>query len=217
MTSHAQFYADRIAIALRSLAPNGRLVPPEVPHINALAASFAQRAEAEAVAIVDPKWIEVARSLIGQREIPGPRHNSWIATGWARLGARWFNDDETPWCGFFVAHCLEAAGMPYPGRGEFARALAWSSYGRGLQRAAVGAIGVKKRRGGGHVFFIIGETPDKRFFKVIEGNANNMVRIGDVLKADVIAIRWPPADMIELPASRILPVMDFGTIAETEA
>lgn len=165
----------------------------------------------------EPAWITIGRALIGTREIPGPQHNSWIAKGWARLGAGWFNDDETPWCGFFVAHCLDAAGLAFPGKGQFARALAWKTYGRGLASPAVGAIGVKGRAGGGHVFFIVGETPDKRFFKVLEGNANNMVRIGDVAKADVLAIRWPAAPL-PLPAKpRALPVMAKGTIAVSEA
>lgn len=171
----------------------------------------------DAPATLDPPWVTVGRTLIGQREIPGPRHNSWIASGWARLGAKWFNDDETPWCGFFVAHCLDAAGMPYPAGGTFARALAWKDYGRGLTSPAVGAIGVKGRAGGGHVFFIVGETADKRYFKVLEGNANNMVRIGDVAKADVLAIRWPPAAAVPLPKDRRLPVMTRGAIAESEA
>lgn len=207
-------YADRIAIALRPLAPGGKLQDSDVLVIDALAQSWERRATSSPD---EPKWVTVGRALIGQGEIPGPQHNSWISKGWARLGAPWFNDDETPWCGFFVAHCLEAAGMPYPGKGQFARALAWQTYGRGLISPAVGAIGVKGRKGGGHVFFIIGETADKRFFKVIEGNANNMVRIGDVAKSDVLAVRWPPAEFIALPLDRTLPVMPRGTIASSEA
>lgn len=211
-----QQIADAVAAAVRPIAPGGKLAAADVPLLNALAAELYKR-EPRADGAAEPDWIRIGMALIGRGEIPGPRHNGWIAQGWARLGAPWFNDDETPWCGFFVAHCLDAAGMPYPGRGMFARAMSWASWGRGLHKPAVGAIGVKRRTGGGHVFFIIGETPDKRFYKVLEGNANNMVRIGDVLKADVIAIRWPPAEATDLPASRALPVMPFGTVARSEA
>lgn len=177
-------HADRIATALRPIAPEGRLADVDVPLINQLGALWNLRASG------DPAWIIIGRKLIGMREIPGPKHNSFIAKGWARLGAAWFADDETPWCGFFVAHCLDAAGLPYPGRGEFARALSWASYGVACP-AQMGAIGVKARKGGGHVFFILGETPDGTRYKVLEGNADNMVRVGDIRKADVKAIRWP--------------------------
>ena len=163
--------------------------------------------------IAEPAWVTFGRSKIGEREIPGPKHNSWIVSAWKRLGAGWFTDDETPWCGNFVAQCMEAAGLTWPK--DFARAKAWADYGTPLSIPAVGAIGVKLRTGGGHVFIIVGETADKRFFKVLEGNANNMVRIGDIAKSDVIAIRWPPGSA--MPAVRTLPVMPKGTIAESEA
>lgn len=204
--------ADHMIIALRAIAPGGKLKHDEIPMINALVAKWVARFEA-ARTLSAPSWITTGRALIGQKEIPGPKHNSWIAKGWARLGATWFNDDETPWCGFFIAHCLDANGLPYPMKGEFARALAWSKYGKSVS-PQVGAIGVKQRSGGGHVFFIIGETPDGLFFKALEGNANNQVRIGDVRKSDVISVRWPAI----CPETKIpLPVMPAGTIATTEA
>lgn len=162
---------------------------------------------------IEPLWIPVARSLIGEREIPGPKHNSWIAGGWARLGAPWFNDDETPWCGFLIAHCMDAVGLPYPGKGMFARAKSWASYGVPV-KAQPGAIGVKSRVGGGHVFFIIGETSDKAWFVVIEGNANNCVRIGKVRKSETEAVRWPAGFAIP---NKALPVLNAGDSARSEA
>lgn len=139
----------------------------------------------------EPAWVRYGRTKIGEREIVGPNHNSWIAKGWARLGAAWFNDDETPWCGFFVADCMNAAGLPYPGKGMFARAAEWRTYGVSLGKAVVGAIGVKARVGGGHVFFIVGESVDGRYYKALGGNQSNAVSIVDILKTDVDAIRWP--------------------------
>ena len=62
----------------------------------------------------EPAWISNARSKIGRAEIVGPKHNNWIAAGWARLGVKWFNDDETPWCAAFVCAALEAAGIRSP-------------------------------------------------------------------------------------------------------
>lgn len=198
--------------AIRPFAPNRKFAALDVADIDELADRFGLPRE---VTIAEPRWITVARSLLGTREIPGPQHSSFIAKGWARLGAGWFNDDETPWCGFFVAHCMDAAGLSYPGKGEFARAASWATYGIPVSVPAVGTIGVKKRTGGNHVFFIVGETPDKRFFKALGGNQSNAVTIMDIAKADVTAMRWPSG--VPLPADRKLPVLAPGTISRNEA
>jgi uncharacterized protein (TIGR02594 family) len=203
--------SDLIAGALRAIAPEGKLKANEVPLINQIAALWEKR-----ITLAQPvelPWIRIGRALVGTKEIPGPQHNSWIAKGWARLGATWLNTDESPWCGFFVAHCLDAVSLSYPKGGMFARALSWATYGVACS-PRVGAIGVKKRAGGGHVFFIVGITPDGQFYKALEGNANNMVRIGDVRVSDVIAVRWPVGiEVVNLG----LPVHPKGEIASTEA
>lgn len=205
--------ADKIATALRPLAPGQKLLPEDVPVINQLGALWDSRAPT-VTPNADPVWIAYGRTKIGQREIVGPKHNSWIASGWAKLGAKWFNDDETPWCGFFVADCLNAAGLPYPK--EFPRAKSYATFGAPCP-AQLGAIGVKSRTGGGHVFFIVGETPDKRSFKVLEGNANNMVRIGDIPKSAVTDIRWPAGAAMPARSAVYLPTLAAGTIAGSEA
>jgi uncharacterized protein (TIGR02594 family) len=157
----------------------------------------------------EPKWMEEARARIGEREIPGPRHNSWIAKGWARLGAPWFNDDETPWCGFFVAHCIDAAGLPYPRL--FPRALEWSKWGKPCP-PAVGAVVTFKRPGGGHVGFLVGQSAANYY--VLGGNQSNMVNIQPIAKNRTDAIRWPSS--MALPESG-LPTMSGGTVSTNEA
>lgn len=212
--------ADRIAAAVRPIAPRGQLAAGrEIELINLLGAEFEKRLLADpaggpGVAVGDPKWIVEARKMLGQGEVVGPRHNSWIAQGWARLGAGWFNDDETPWCGFFVADALQRAGLPYPGGGQFARALRWATWGTATP-PRLGAIGVKTRQGGGHVFFIVGETPDRTHFKALGGNQSNRVSIVDMPKGLVQAIRWPECGG-NSPAIP-LPIMPAGTIASAEA
>lgn len=162
--------------------------------------------------MTEPAWLTPARALIGTREIPGPASNGTIVAWWAKLHAPWFTDDGVPWCGLFVAHCLDAAGLPYPPAGAFARALRWATWGTPTP-ARVGAIGVKSRAGGGHVFFIIGETADKRFFKALGGNQGDMVSIVNIPKTDVIAIRWPQG---AVPGDIGLPVMMPGKISGKE-
>lgn len=163
------------------------------------------------IAPADPAWITAARQRIGEREIKGPKHNSWIAKGWARLGAGWYNDDETPWCGYFVADCLAAAGLPYPK--NFPAAASFRTWGA-PSKPQLGAIGVKVRPGGNHVFFIVGETPDKRFFKALGGNQSDAVNIMDIAKSETDAIRWPQGTPLLITG---LPVLPPGRISRNEA
>lgn len=214
MTDPRQPIAVAVREAVRA-AHNRGLTPVDVAKLDAFCDDIGvpRSTSGPAVSASEPPWLTTARSLIGTRETVGPQHNSWIAKGWARLGAGWFSDDETPWCGFFVAHCIEAAGLPIPAKGEFARALCWASYGVACT-PRVGAIGVKKRDGGNHVFFIVGETPDKRFFKCLGGNQGNCVCIIDIEKSDVFAIRWPAGVLQhDLP----LPRMAAGKVSSNEA
>lgn len=158
-----------------------------------------------------PPWLTVARALIGTKEIPGPQHSSFIAKGWARLGAGWFNDDETPWCGFFVAHCVDAVGLPYPGKGLFARAKAWLDWGKPSQ-PVLGAVVVFGRSGGGHVGFLVGESAIN--FYVLGGNQANCVSITPIAKSRALGFRWPAS----LTASATpLPKMSGGTVSTNEA
>lgn len=140
------------------------------------------------VSTTEPKWLTEARSKIGLTEIQGPRHNQFIAQGWKRLGAGWFTDDETPWCGLFVAHCIEAAGLPFPKM--FPRAKSWASWGK-PSTACLGAVVVFGRSGGGHVGFLVGENSANYY--VLGGNQRNQVNIMPIAKARLVrgGIRWP--------------------------
>lgn len=164
-----------------------------------------------AASSADPPWLAIARTLIGQREIKGPTHNNWIAKGWARLDAGWFNDDETPWCGFFVAHCIDAAGLPYPGKGLFARAKAWLDWGEPVQ-PVLGAVAVFGRDGGGHVGFAVGESASHIY--VLGGNQGNMVNIMPIAKDRLLGFRWPSS---MAPPDAPLPRMSGGTVSRNEA
>ena len=100
------------------------------------------------------KWLIEARKHVGLAEIPGKQHNPVIVNWLAALGA-WWNDDETPWCGTFVAHCLRTAGRGLPK--HWYRAREYEGYGTKLKRPAYGCIAVLTRTGGGHVGFVVGE------------------------------------------------------------
>jgi hypothetical protein len=57
----------------------------EVGQIDSLLDAFGITRVSVAAKNKEPAWLIEARALIGQKEIPGPKHNSLIAGGWARL------------------------------------------------------------------------------------------------------------------------------------
>lgn len=112
-------------------------------------------------------WMLEARLLLGQGEIPGPKTAGFIAAALKRLHA-WWGDDETPWCGVFVASCLQAAG--YPIAKEWWKARGWVGFGQPFpanERATdvpYGALVVLDRppsKANGHVGFYAGTARDR--------------------------------------------------------
>ena len=138
--------------------------------------------------MTEPRWMAIARSHLGTREVPGPKSNSKILAWLGKLGA-WWREDSTPWCGTFCAAVMQEAGLPYPA--SWFRAKAWADYGANLRPhvLAPGAILVFAREGGGHVAFYAGE--DATCYHVLGGNQGNAVSLTRILKARLIASRWP--------------------------
>lgn len=160
----------------------------------------------------EPAWLIEARKDLGLQEIPGKAHAPRILRMLVMLKYP-FSDDETPWCATAMAAWMKQACIEPPASGY--RALNWASWGIECP-AQVGAIGVKARQGGNHVFTIVGETADKRCFKALGANQRNAVNIMDVLKAEVSPrnIRWPagvPQPLIKLP------VLPGGILSSDEA
>jgi uncharacterized protein (TIGR02594 family) len=143
--------------------------------------------------ITTPKWMQTAEKLVGTKEIPGPRHNR-VVLRWLEKLRAWWRDDETPWCGVFVAYCMQEAGLPFPKM--YMRAKEWSSYGSLLRRdhLAPGAILVFDRAGGGHVGFYVGE--DAGHYFVLGGNQGNAVNVMKLGKTRLIASRWPKGEPV---------------------
>lgn len=132
-------------------------------------------------------WVAEARKHIGLKEIKGNKHNPTILSWIANLGG-WFKDDETPWCGTFIAECLRVSGRAYPK--HWYRALAYESYGTKLPKAAYGCIGVMSRTGGGHVTFIVGETEDGKYLVGLGGNQSDAVNLMKFDKSRFTAFVW---------------------------
>lgn len=147
------------------------------------------------------KWMEVAKSLIGTKEVPGAKNNPTIMA-WAKgLGTKLlgivYAGDHVPWCGLFVAHCIKVAGLaPAP---IAVRASAWGAWGRPCNPTP-GAIVVFKRPGGGHVGFLVAQNAT--MYRVLGGNQSDSVSETWIEKSRCTAIRWPngvPVSTADLP------------------
>ena len=162
-------------------------------------------------------WVAEARKHLGLAEVPGKRHNP-VITQWLITLRAWWRDDETPWCGTFVAHCCRIAGRRLPK--HWYRALAWADAGTRLPAPAYGCIAVFGRQGGGHVGFVVGRSRDGHLM-VLGGNQGNKVSIAKFAKERVVAYVWPGLDGRQtLPdqSRYTLPVLaDNGTFSRDEA
>lgn len=137
--------------------------------------------------IPTPPWLDVARAHIGTREIPGKDTAPAIA-GWLTSLKAWWRDDETPWCGVFVAFCLKAAGQPIPE--AWYRARSYLEWGSPLVQPCDGAIVVYERKGGGHVGFVVGVDEHARIM-TLGGNQGDSVNIVPFDRSRVAGYRWP--------------------------
>ena len=149
-------------------------------------------------------------------EIPGKQHNPTIQN-WLRTLKAWWSDDETPWCGTFVAYCCRMADRGVPK--EWFHALSWVDAGERLTAPAYGCIVVFNRTGGGHVGFVVGRDRDGNLM-VLGGNQGNKVSIAKFAKDRVVAYVWPSNGNGIKPAQDRyrLPVLAAnGTFSSNEA
>ena len=163
----------------------------------------------------DQAWMQEAAKHLGLQEIPGKDHNPKILH-WIRSLGGWFTDDETSWCGTFVAHCIRTAGYDVPK--HWYRAKAWSAFGQPCS-LQTGAIAVFGRKGGGHVGFVVGQSEDGSSIYILGGNQRNEVNISPIATSRLVnggvgAIRWPAGEALALAP---LPVMTGGRRTTNEA
>lgn len=159
----------------------------------------------------DYAWLIEGRQHIDLKEIPGAASNATI-TRWLITLSAWWRDDETPWCGAFVAHCIEQSGYAIPK--YWMRAREWASWGRYLDAPIVGCIVVFERKGGGHVGFVVGQD-DRGNLLVLGGNQGNAVSVAAFPRARAVAYRWPAA----VPLFHVdpLPVLAGTALSPSEA
>ena len=163
--------------------------------------------------IIEPAWLTEARRQIGVDEIKGPKHNGTIL-GWLKVLGAWWADDETAWCGVFVANCMRVARVPLPK--TWMRAKEWLTWGVAVAAPCVGAVVVFSRDGGGHVGFVVGKD-SRGNLMVLGGNQGDMVKISPFAMSRVTGYRVP-ADYKIPPPNLQLPILaSDGKLSNNEA
>lgn len=167
----------------------------------------------------DPPWVAEARKYIGLREVPGKDTLPQIRTWLLEVGA-WWSDDETPWCGTFVNHCIESTRLIGPRQAY--RARSWLNWGMVLSQAILGCVAVfdggPTRPGKGHVGFVVGRDAalNGGNLMVLGGNQGDAVSVMAFARNRVLpgGYRWPIACPL---GGHILPLVgSSGRVSRSE-
>lgn len=138
-----------------------------------------------------PRILTVAIQLHGTAEKPGPGSNPSILE-WARsVGlSKQYKDDDTAWCGLFMAYTALQAGYDPPPINPLG-ARNWLGFGNVAKTPMLGDVLVfwRERKTGfkGHVGLYVGE--DKTRYYVLGGNQKDMVSIAPVAKTRLLGAR----------------------------
>ena len=151
-------------------------------------------------------WLDEAFRLIGTQEQPGAGSNEAIL-GWARnLDLNSYGDDDIPWCGLFVAHCIGSQMPDEPIPTNPLGARNWQKFGHKVT-PALGSIMVFWRGDPqgwkGHVGFYWAEDEDGEAYHILGGNQSNSVSITRIGKERLLTARWPETDSIKNSVVRI--------------
>jgi uncharacterized protein (TIGR02594 family) len=153
---------------------------------------------------ITPPWIENVERVIGLQE---KRDNKQLRDYLDSDGETVGDPARIPWCGDTIQTPL-ALTLPdeaLPANPYYA--LNWAEWGVEVPHGMVplGAVGTKARKGGGHVFFIVGH--DATYFHALGGNQSNSICIVKIRKSDLHGtLRWPstyPLPTRSLPETTI--------------
>lgn len=164
-----------------------------------------------------PQILVQAKKLIGTKEIIGAKHDATIMKWIKELGLdKIVRDDETAWCGTFMAYVCLKAGLDIKMTNKEALwALNWNKFGVKQSVAMLGDVLTFKRDGGGHVGIYVGE--DHSCYHVLGGNQSNMVCITRIEKSRCAGIRRTEWKIAQPDNVRIIKVNANGFISKNES
>ncbi|WP_282148928.1 TIGR02594 family protein [Algibacter lectus] len=120
--------------------------------------------------------IHIASKEIGTREIPGREHNPRIVKYAQDSGFKYINDDETPWCSFFMNWVAQQAGLEST---NLANARSWLNVGIPVSMPEPGDVVIFWRESPnsykGHVGVFIGYSQDQTRIYTLGGNQSDQV------------------------------------------
>ncbi len=125
---------------------------------------------------------------------------------WARDLDQWYPGDDVPWCGLFIAHCMNVGAPDEPQDFNRLGARAWGGYGEDAGGPQLGAICTlwrthPTRSWNGHVLIITGQSADA--IRGIGGNQGDAVSEAWFSRARVLTFRQPTgAVLVPAPTAR---------------
>ncbi|XQW83462.1 TIGR02594 family protein [Thalassotalea piscium] len=122
-------------------------------------------------------WMKTAINELGESEVSGTQANPRILS-YFKASKFWGTDDtggQNAWCASFVSWVMKQHNIE-PVKNAF-RAKEWAGFGKKIDKPVYGAIGIKTRRGGGHVAFVVGQSADGNSLFMLGGNQNNSVNV----------------------------------------
>jgi uncharacterized protein (TIGR02594 family) len=137
-------------------------------------------------------WLHCAQHLKGTQEVGGSGSNPTILQ-WAKdQEMPFYTDDDIPWCGLFVAHCISSQLVNEPLPSAPLQARAWRTFGQQCT-PQLGAVMVFWRESveshKGHVGFYWSEDDDT--YHILGGNQSNSVTVAKLAKSRLLCARWP--------------------------
>ena len=137
-----------------------------------------------------PRMLREALALYGTKEVPGSGNNPEILAWAKEIGEAGYSQDETAWCGLYVAVCAKRADWEYRPADSPLWARSWAEWGTPQKVAMLGDVLVFPRGSGGHVALYVGE--DDTHYHILGGNQSDQINIVRKAKKPILAIRRAP-------------------------
>jgi uncharacterized protein (TIGR02594 family) len=163
-----------------------------------------------------PRLLVEALLLYGTKEIKGEVSNPVILAWADEVGGwigDWYDKDEIPWCGLFMAVVAKRAGYPFTQKAL--AAAEWKNWGNAVAIPMLGDVLVFQRPGGGHVGMYVGE--DRDAYHVLGGNQSDQVCITRIGKDRFVAARRSPWQYAQPANVRPVVLAASGALSRNEA